>query len=117
MKENERKCYKCGCSPAHDRNITLHRFPKPGRTNSVRCELWAKYCFPHESWWSPEFQNNLHSRHLRWHKSRARTRWWARPKSTLSHLASCPTEIVSVMSISTLVFTHVLFVRCSEPLE
>ncbi|CAK1592190.1 unnamed protein product [Parnassius mnemosyne] len=36
MKENERKCYKCGCSPAHDRNITLHRFPKPGRTNSVR---------------------------------------------------------------------------------
>ncbi|CAK1587514.1 unnamed protein product [Parnassius mnemosyne] len=64
MKENERKCYKCACSPAHDRNITLHRFPKPGRTNSLRCELWAKYCFPDDSWWSPEFQNNLHSRHL-----------------------------------------------------
>ncbi|CAG5058241.1 unnamed protein product [Parnassius apollo] len=64
MKENERKCYKCGCSPAHDRNITLHRFPKPGRTNSLRCELWAKYCFPHDSWWSPEFQNKLHSKHL-----------------------------------------------------
>ncbi|CAG4951551.1 unnamed protein product [Parnassius apollo] len=64
MKENERKCYKCGCSPAHDRNITLHRFPKPGRTNSLRCELWAKYCFPHDSWWSPEFQNKIHSKHL-----------------------------------------------------
>ncbi|CAG5019384.1 unnamed protein product [Parnassius apollo] len=30
----------------------------------ARCELWAKYCFPHDSWWSPEFQNKLHSKHL-----------------------------------------------------
>ncbi|CAK1586586.1 unnamed protein product [Parnassius mnemosyne] len=30
----------------------------------MRCELWAKYCFPDDSWWLPEFQNELHSRHL-----------------------------------------------------
>ncbi|CAK1586583.1 unnamed protein product [Parnassius mnemosyne] len=58
------KCYKCGSSPAHDRNIILHRFPKPGRTNNLRCRLWAKYCFPDLCWWSSEFHNKLHSRHI-----------------------------------------------------
>ncbi|XP_022834724.1 uncharacterized protein LOC111362301 isoform X2 [Spodoptera litura] len=27
------------------------------------CELWAKYCFPNEAWSSPQFQNELHSKH------------------------------------------------------
>ncbi|KAJ8704932.1 hypothetical protein PYW08_012252 [Mythimna loreyi] len=63
MKEKDRKCSKCGCS-AQDPDVTLHRFPMPGRTNSFKCESWAKYCFPNDSWSSPKFQNSLYSRHL-----------------------------------------------------
>ncbi|CAG4981841.1 unnamed protein product [Colias eurytheme] len=53
----------CGSSSAKDPNITLHRFPNPGPRNSLRCELWSKYCFPDEAWASPDFQRELHSKH------------------------------------------------------
>ncbi|XP_063892509.1 uncharacterized protein LOC126056381 [Helicoverpa armigera] len=57
QKENTRICCLCGSSPSKDPSITLHRFPKPGTKNALRCELWAKYCFPNEAWSSPKFQD------------------------------------------------------------
>ncbi|CAH2062390.1 unnamed protein product, partial [Iphiclides podalirius] len=61
--ESQRRCYKCGRTPAEDSLTTLFRFPKPGKTNTLRCELWAKYCFPDKEYWSPEFQHKLHTQH------------------------------------------------------
>nr|XP_049697027.1 uncharacterized protein LOC126054664 [Helicoverpa armigera] len=63
QKENTRICCLCGSSPSKDPSITLHRFPKPGTKNALRCELWAKYCFPNEAWSSPKFQDALHKQH------------------------------------------------------
>ncbi|CAB3260437.1 unnamed protein product, partial [Arctia plantaginis] len=63
QKENTRICCMCGSSPSKDSSITLHRFPKPGSKNALRCELWAKYCFPNKAWSSPKFQDELHSKH------------------------------------------------------
>ncbi|XP_063899468.1 uncharacterized protein LOC110383147 isoform X2 [Helicoverpa armigera] len=52
------RCILCG--PPEDSSITLHRFPKPGITNALRCELWAKYCFPNQAGSSsPQFQMEL----------------------------------------------------------
>ncbi|KAJ8708707.1 hypothetical protein PYW08_010089 [Mythimna loreyi] len=61
--ESRRRCLKCGRSTAEDSLTTLFRFPKPGKTNTLRCELWAKYCFPDKEYWSPEFQHKLHTEH------------------------------------------------------
>ncbi|XP_047036130.1 uncharacterized protein LOC124641914 [Helicoverpa zea] len=61
--ESRRRCLKCGRSPAEDSLTTLFRFPKPGKTNTSRCLLWAKYCFPDKEYWSPEFQHKLHTEH------------------------------------------------------
>ncbi|CAK1599194.1 unnamed protein product [Parnassius mnemosyne] len=62
-KENRRKCFKCGRSPAVD-NIKLFRFPKPAVKNILRCTLWAKYLFPaEEQYTSLAFQEKLHNEH------------------------------------------------------
>ncbi|XP_059053043.1 uncharacterized protein LOC131847470 isoform X2 [Achroia grisella] len=63
MKENKRKCLKCGSSPADNPETVLFRFPKPGSTNVTRCELWAKYCCPDKQWSSVSFQSKLYSEH------------------------------------------------------
>ncbi|XP_038214863.1 uncharacterized protein LOC119834541 [Zerene cesonia] len=63
MKETKRKCLKCGDSPGDNFRVILHRFPKPGRTNKLRCESWAKFCFPDRDWHLPEFQKKLFSEH------------------------------------------------------
>ncbi|XP_023938426.2 uncharacterized protein LOC112046146 isoform X4 [Bicyclus anynana] len=63
MKEDRRKCFKCGSSPADDPDTVLYRFPKPGSTNSLRCEVWAKYCCPDKPWYNMEFQGKLHNEH------------------------------------------------------
>ncbi|CAG4923331.1 unnamed protein product [Colias eurytheme] len=62
MKENQRKCVKCGRSPAKDSRVKLYRFPRPGTTNMLRCELWAKYCFPDKNRTS-EFLRKLFTEH------------------------------------------------------
>ncbi|KAL3613001.1 hypothetical protein CASFOL_043159 [Castilleja foliolosa] len=66
MKENQRKCMKCGRSPSDDPTVKLYRFPLPGIRNTLRCELWAKFCFPkmeQEKLCSAEFQKKLYSEH------------------------------------------------------
>ncbi|CAK1597856.1 unnamed protein product [Parnassius mnemosyne] len=63
QKENTRICCICESSPSKDSGITLHRFPKPGSKNALRCELWAKYCFPNKAWSSPKFEEELHKKH------------------------------------------------------
>ncbi|XP_022831295.1 uncharacterized protein LOC111359841 isoform X2 [Spodoptera litura] len=62
-KENTRTCCLCGSSPCKDPSINLYRFPKPGTQNAMRCELWAKYCYPNEDWSSPQFQNEMYAKH------------------------------------------------------
>ncbi|CAK1597698.1 unnamed protein product [Parnassius mnemosyne] len=61
-KENRRKCFKCGSSPAVD-NIKLFRFPKPAVKNILRCTLWAKYLFPAKEQYTLAFQAKLHNEH------------------------------------------------------
>ncbi|XP_045503317.1 uncharacterized protein LOC123700212 [Colias croceus] len=63
MKEKYRKCLKCGESPSDNARVILHRFPKPGRTNKLRCEAWAKFCFPDGEWDLPEFHKKLFTEH------------------------------------------------------
>ncbi|RVE41902.1 hypothetical protein evm_013452 [Chilo suppressalis] len=58
-----RKCLKCGCSPREDPDIKLYRLPNPGPTNTKRCELWVKYCFPEGPWSSVDFQRKLYGEH------------------------------------------------------
>ncbi|XP_045506276.1 uncharacterized protein LOC123702543 [Colias croceus] len=61
-KENRRKCFKCGASPAED-DVKLYRFSKPGTRNLLRCELWAKYMFPEGDYSSIQFQRKLYNEH------------------------------------------------------
>ncbi|CAH0730441.1 unnamed protein product, partial [Brenthis ino] len=63
MKENKRKCFKCDLSPVDDPETRLFRFPKPGSTNILRCELWAKYFCPDKPWSNKDFQMKLYTEH------------------------------------------------------
>ncbi|XP_049881852.1 uncharacterized protein LOC126377868 isoform X3 [Pectinophora gossypiella] len=61
-KENKRKCFKCGSSPAED-GIKLFRALKPGTNNLVRCEQWAQYMYPGRNVSSVEFLKKLYNEH------------------------------------------------------
>uniref|UniRef100_A0A1E1W8N2 Uncharacterized protein n=1 Tax=Pectinophora gossypiella TaxID=13191 RepID=A0A1E1W8N2_PECGO len=61
-KENKRKCFKCGSSPAED-GIKLFRALKPGTNNLVRCEQWAQYMYPGRNVNSVEFLKKLYNEH------------------------------------------------------
>ncbi|XP_041982929.1 uncharacterized protein LOC121735986 isoform X2 [Aricia agestis] len=60
-KENRRKCFKCGSSPAED-GVKLFRFPNPGSRNLFRCESWARYVFSNRNC-TFEIQKKLYSEH------------------------------------------------------
>ncbi|XP_049868630.1 uncharacterized protein LOC126368613 isoform X2 [Pectinophora gossypiella] len=61
-KENKRKCFKCGSSPAED-GIKLFRALKPGTNNLVRCEQWAQYMYPGRNVSSVEFLKKIYNEH------------------------------------------------------
>ncbi|XP_038220447.1 uncharacterized protein LOC119838542 [Zerene cesonia] len=62
FRSKRKYCLRCGRSPTVDPEVKLFRFPHPGTRNVVRCELWARYCFPNERC-TTEFQKKLYMDH------------------------------------------------------